>query len=250
MDIEEFKKFLKEKVIIINFFPGTCGNFLYSVLCMSDSVNHINKNVDLFFDKYGGAHLNKKIIFKNFHGFLEIERWKKLNSDDRILFLKDNFNSSDASPELYNIVHICSPNNHFELCEVFDRNKIITIGATQFDLKLVQDMFYNKVSKISYNFNFPPKLQLLIKNNEKYKEKIIKKNFEDMFNFFLEKFNNFEFDDTDFIITVRNFFDKDVFYKIVSQLEIKFNISLDKEKVNELYDKFISLNSKYIEDID
>jgi len=239
MDIVEFQKFLKERVILINYASGCFGGFLTSVLYLSDNVWSTVPNDTPVFNYAGAAHTSVNVI-ENFHDRKSFDPWFALSYDKKLIYLWKNFLFKDIDPNMYYVQRLCSPKHHNEFSEFFNPNKTIIIKPNEKYRELIEKLVYHKILK-DFEFEMWGNVKIPKKNGGEVMRRVIAKRT-------VKHFLDGTVYDQDFVIDFENFLDKDSFLTMMDRIKEKFNIEIDSEKLNVIYDAFYQANSRYIND--
>ena len=144
MDIEQFKLFLKNNFIIINYPTGCFGGFLATTLCIAEEnsllKDNLNKKEKPLFTDNGSSHQNIVECFNNFHNYDHLNEWVKLNNSERLNYLYENCLVKETDGEKFFIMLICCPSYSNELNEFFNEQKIVTIKPEPNQYKLLTEL--------------------------------------------------------------------------------------------------------------
>ena len=99
-----------DRIVFINFVPGSFGSFLLQCLSHSKSV-FLHNSEDIFFDNTGAAHHNITHFLENFHHGDLFVKWTKMSNDDKIKYIEDSWNPPQEfiDSELYYIHRLVIP---------------------------------------------------------------------------------------------------------------------------------------------
>lgn len=247
MDIENFKLFLKNKFIIINYPTGCFGGFLGTLLCTAEKNNLLIENLigvkQNTFQKNGSSHQNIKECILNFHNNDHFSSWVHLSYQQKLEYLYDNCLVKNCNKNTYFLLLICCPNHSEKLIQFFDENKIITIKPDKDHYEILKNLIFFKgfenYEKGLYFKRFKKKINFK-KNENKIKEHISKK----AARFFI---NDVDYNQK-YLYNLQSFFSKESFIFLIKQIEKQLNLVLDYDVIEKTYEVFHSLNKIYFLD--
>lgn len=140
-----------DRIVFINFIPGSFGSFLLHTLSYSPSVFLKNKK-DIYFDETGAAHHNIKQYLENFHDGLFVKNWIDMPSDTKIEQLEQSWKPPQKfiDSNLYHIHRLVVPNYTPIFKKYIPAAKYIKITVPDHYLPLVESMIRKKMIDNNY----------------------------------------------------------------------------------------------------
>ena len=244
MDLEQFKNFLKQKCIIINYPSGGLGGFLANTLYNCEDI--LTPDSAGIFNEVGAFHHSIIKSFKNFHSIDDLNNWINLSYDEKLNYLFQNCLLDFSNIKKFVILLLCCPNYGYELTDFFDEDKIITIKPNSNSYDILESLILNKVLHDDISINFLKKTKL-----SKYKINILNEYKQQLFQILSKKIAIYFIEEVSYnqkhVYNFESFFDKKTFVKMLNQIEIQLNIILDYNSIDKLYNNFRKANAKYIE---
>jgi hypothetical protein len=150
-----------DRIIFINFVPGSFGSFLLHCLSYSPSVFLQNKK-DILFDDTGATHINIQEFFLDFHKGIKMHEWSNLTTDMQKTYLENNWEPPQKflNSDLYYIHRLVLPKKIELVKQHIPEARHVKITIPYKYNQLVRDMFIKKTG------NVPDITYTNIKNND------------------------------------------------------------------------------------
>lgn len=244
IDLEELKK----QMFFIFYTPGTFGSFLYHILILSDKFTKYFEDSFDIFDQNNAAHKNIIFVLNNFHGDDDINAWIEIKTrEDKDSFLNKNIDVKVKNEKIFQppqrIATFVGIN---EIREVFPHTNKIFILFKKESLDIVSKIMGDKIKEsVNENAIYSYKKISDLEKNKKRKHLILEKNSKKITEYYYNLSESVNIEDTDIVFYFENFFSYDKFLKNLQEILEKFDIQVDKNKVEILYKRFYDINVKY-----
>lgn len=230
------------KIIFVNYTPGSYGSFLHHCLKSSDDCYGKSANI---FNYNGAAHNNLTQFIKRFHDGENILEWESLSHENRVRYLKEHtvFPPDFVSNNKYYIHRLTIPRLSSLISTYFEGSKFINITYDDVHIpRIARDMANKTFIENGRGWLYrvrdqhPEFFKELMKMT---KEQMIEKYYESSLSYV--KTSQFKSDDDKiYNFDYANFLDKELFLKEIDRL-FSF-LTIAKVNVNILYDEFAKVN--------
>jgi len=141
-----------ERVIFVNFLPGSFGSFLTHCISFSPDVFTKTATTDIF-DEVGGAHRHIREFLKEFHTEKHIHDWSLVDIEQQENIIKNQWHPPQEFllSNKYHVHRVLGPKYIPDLLRFFSKSKFVNITIKPEHISLIRDMYAKKGSHVLKN---------------------------------------------------------------------------------------------------
>ena len=138
-----------DRIIFINYTPGSFGSFLSSCLRMSPSVHNKLLNKDIF-NEYGSAHKQLIEYMIDFHQHGILSDWVNYSDEQKHKTILHRWQPPDdfEKSSLFYIHRLIIPNSTDVFVKFFPKSRFIKINVDDNEVDIISKMFHKKILNV------------------------------------------------------------------------------------------------------